>query len=149
MTDAGIVKFVSKYCIGRLQEILVKHNQSLVTLEIQSNRIAMSGPSKGLVIIKLDIESMTQGIISTEKIYTCPGICKILTKDKPKLTDIEDTCRTVIMFPDHPNMDPSGRDRIVSSQNICCRTNIVLFLSIVVYRMTLTIQCCCYNFAHS
>ena len=138
MTDAGIVKFVSKYCIGRLQEILVKHNQSLVTLEIQSNRIAMSGPSKGLVIIKLDIESMIQGIISTEKIYRYPGICKILTKDKPKLTDIEDTCRTVIMFPDHPNMDPPGRDRIVSSQNICCRTNIVLFLSIVVYRMTLT-----------
>ena len=98
--DNGIFKFVSKHCFGDLEGIAKRNKQYFFTVNLQDNTLVISGTKKGLTIGKQDIEAMIQLVGFDEKIYSQPGLCKILRSDEAKLTEIMNTCRSIIMFQD-------------------------------------------------
>lgn len=72
----------------------------------------MSGNKEGLSMAKPEIQAMIKKIRYEEKTYSQPGMSKILTQDKLPVTDIEDGCRSVIMFtgPRNAGASPGSDD---------------------------------------
>uniref|UniRef100_A0A8B8E6G0 Poly [ADP-ribose] polymerase n=1 Tax=Crassostrea virginica TaxID=6565 RepID=A0A8B8E6G0_CRAVI len=113
ITDDGTLKFVSKHCTKKLERILEKNKQFFLMVDLQNSQLLLSGSKKGLAVGKQDIEAMILAIGSEEKTYCQPGICKILTKDQTKMAEIEDTCCSVITFPDPKKTKSPVRDNSV------------------------------------
>lgn len=110
--DAGIMKFISKYCGTQVKEIEEKYRDYFVKLALEEKRIIMSGNKEGLSMAKPEIQAMIKKIRYEEKTYSQPGMSKILTQDKLPVTDIEDGCRSVIMFtgPRNAGVSPGSDD---------------------------------------
>lgn len=110
--DAGIMKFISKYCGTQVKEIEEKYRDYFVKLALEEKRIIMSGNKEGLSMAKPEIQAMIKKIRYEEKTYSQPGMSKILTQDKLPVTDIEDGCRSVIMFtgPRNAGASPGSDD---------------------------------------
>lgn len=110
--DAGIMKFISKYCGTQVKEIEEKYRDYFVKLALEEKRIIMSGNKEGLSMAKPEIQAMIKKIRYEEKTYSQPGMSKILTQDKLPVTDIEDSCRSVIMFtgPRNAGASPGSDD---------------------------------------
>lgn len=73
----------------------------------------MSGNKEGLSMVKLEIQVMIKKIRYEEKTYSQSGMSKILIQDKFLVTDIEDSCRLVIMFTGFRNVGVSfGSDDV-------------------------------------
>lgn len=115
--DAGIMKFISKYCGTQVKEIEEKYRDFFLKLALEEKRIIMSGNKEGLSMAKPDIQAMIKKIRYEEKTYSQPGMNKILTQDKLPVTDIEDGCRSVIMFTGPRNAGASpGNDDVRPKQ---------------------------------
>lgn len=96
--DEGIYYFLSKHCDAHLKGILEKYREYFLTLDLQKNHIRLSGRKEGLSLAKADIDAMITRIHYEQRTYNQLGITKILTKEQLSLSEIEESCRSVIMF---------------------------------------------------
>ena len=128
--DSGIFKFVSKHCFGDLEGIAKRNKQYFLTVNLQEdNMLVISGTKKGLTIGKQEIEAMIQLVVSDEKIYSQPGLCKILRSDEAKLTEIENTCRSIIMFQDSQVNGPKHSMKISLLEGDLGKQEVIKLLS--------------------
>lgn len=96
--DEGIYSFLLKHRDAHLKGILEKYKEYFLTLDLQKNHIRLSGRKEGISLAKADIGRMITGIHFEQSTYHQQGITKILTKEEILLSEIEESCRSVIMF---------------------------------------------------
>ncbi|XP_056005276.1 protein mono-ADP-ribosyltransferase PARP14-like isoform X3 [Ostrea edulis] len=96
--DEGVVKFIVKHCSKLLEKIQDKHQQHFLKVEVQNKQVMMSGTKEGISLARSDVMAMTRDINHEIKTYNQPGINKVLRTDQERLVEIEDNCRSIIMF---------------------------------------------------
>lgn len=96
--DEGIYNFISKHCDSHLKETLEIYKEYFLTLDLDKNPMVLSGRMEGLSMAKGDIDTLIKRIHHEKRTYNQLGITKVLAKEQRLISEIENSCRSVIMF---------------------------------------------------
>lgn len=118
--DEGIYNFLSKHCNSHLKKTLEIYKEYFLTVELEKKSVVLSGRAEGLSLAKADIETLIKRIHHEKLTYNQLGITKILAKEQRLISEIEESCRSVIVF--------TGRFTIFEFLNFLFKFKIHYFL---------------------